>query len=521
MSVYSPSDGRTSRNPFSQWCSCEPALQHGTRHCVEISDDVVPRLASGGDDLVWETASIFAAWPSLPSEKGSMHRKKYRNRRPSNKVFVRPVTNPDTAGIDVSPYCMYVAVPPDRDPEPIRKFNAFTTDLRAIGQWLKACRVRSVAMESTGVYWIPLYQILTDEGFDVCLVNARHYKNVPGRKTDVCDAAWLQYLHSVGLLLASFRPTQEICAIRSIARYRETLIRQAAEQVQRMQKALDEMNLHLHHVIDDLTGKTGLAIVNAILQGERDPHVLARLREKNVKAKAQTIEKALEGDYRTEHVFVLGQAFETWKHFGDQIAKCDHQMERMTQALGAIVDTAGYTPLKRPSKNQPQGDWGRLLYGSFGVDLTAVPSINVATVLVLFTEIGTDWSRFPTASQFASWLTACPDNDTSGEKVLRRKTRRSSQRVKRALRLAAQSLRHNKTALGEKYRRLRAHLGTPKALTAMAHALARILWYMVTHKTPYDESIFAENERKYQERRRKRLLKEARSLGLQLTEVNI
>jgi len=448
-----------------------------------------------------------------------MSKKKYRNRRSSNKVFVRPVTNPDTAGIDVSPYWMYVAVPPDRDPEPVRKFSAFTTDLKAIAKWLKACRIRSVAMESTGVYWIPLYQILSDAGFDVCLVNARHSKNVPGRKTDVCDAAWLQYLHSVGLLMASFRPVQEICAIRSIARYRETLISQAAVQVQRMQKALDEMNLHLHHVIDDLTGKTGLAIVNAILKGERDPRVLASMRDKNIKATRQTIEKALEGDYRPEHLFVLGQALETWKHFGEQIAKCDREMERQTTALGSQVDTSGYVLLKRPSKNQPEGDWGRLLYGAFGVDLTAVPAINVATVLTLFTELGTDWSRFPSASRFASWLTACPDNETSGGKVLKRHTRRSSQRIKRALRIAAQSLWRSKSALGDKFRRLRAHLGTPAALTAMAHALARILWYMVTHKTPYSESIFALNEAKYQEKRRKRMIKEALTMGLQLVEV--
>ena len=450
-----------------------------------------------------------------------MSKKKYRNRRHSSKVHVRPICNPDTAGIDISPYCMHVAVPPDRDPEPVRRFDAFTRDLRAIVDWLKACGIRSVAMESTGVYWIPLYQLLSDEGFELCLVNARHYKNVPGRKTDVCDAAWLQYLHSVGLLKASFRPAQEICAIRAIARHREGLIRQAAEQVQRMQKALDEMNLHLHHVIDDLTGKTGLAIVTAILEGERDPRILAKLRARNIKATPQTIQKALEGDYRPEHLFVLRQALESWRHFGDQINRCDQEMERGTAALESTVDTTGYRPPKAgKSKNQPAGDWERLLYRSFGVDLTAVPALSVATAQVLFTEIGTDWSRFPTVSQFASWLTACPDNDTSGEKVLRRRTRRSSQRVKRALRLAAMSLRKSKTALGEKYRRLRAHLGTPKALTAMAHALARIVWYMVTHKTPYDESIFVENERKYQERRRKRLLKEARLMGFQLVEVS-
>lgn len=449
-----------------------------------------------------------------------MTQRQYRRKHRQSKMSSRPICHPDSAGIDISPYCMYVAVPPDRSPEPVRRFSAFTTDLRAIVDWLRACGITTVAMESTGVYWIPLYQMLSDAGLEVYLVNARHVKNVPGRKSDVTDAEWLQYLHSVGLLRASFRPPQVICAIRSLSRHRESLLKQAGQQVQYMQKALDEMNLHLHHVIDDLTGKTGLAIVQAMLDGQRDPKQLAQLRDYRIKAQPETIVKALEGDYREEHLFVLRQALQTWRHLQTQLSECDREMERLTNRLEAKVDDSAYpkSTKRGVSKNQPEGDWHRILYHSFGADLTTVPGIQVSTGHTLLVEIGTDWSAFPTAGHFASWLTLCPDNDTSGEKVLRRRTRRAQQRVKLILRMAARSLHKSQTALGAKYRRLRTRLGAPKAITAMAHQLARILWHLVTHQVSYDESVFADIELKHQQRRRKRLLAEARALGLQFVE---
>lgn len=418
---------------------------------------------------------------------------------------------------------MYVAVGRDRDPDNVRRFGAFTSDLKAIVAWLKACGIRSVAMESTGVYWIPLYQILAENGFEVCLVNARHVKNVPGRKTDICDAEWLQYLHSVGLLKASFRPPQDICALRSIARHRDSLLKESATHIQHMQKALDQMNVQLHRVIDDITGKTGLAIIEAILAGQRDSHQLARLRNWRIKADESTIARALEGDYRREHLFVLGQALAAWKYTHQQIEECDRELEELTGKLEFKIDIndlpCGQKQKRTSSKNQPQGDWQRLLHQAFGVDLTAVPAIEVATTQTLLVEIGTDWSRFPTASQFASWLTLCPDNETSGDKVLRRKTRRAQQRVKRILRMAAQSLHRSQSLLGAKYRRLRARLGAPKAITAMAHQLARILWHLVTYKVPYDETLFAKAELDYQNRRRKRLQADARAMGLQLVPI--
>jgi transposase len=448
--------------------------------------------------------------------------RQYGTARRQRKVENRPVCHPDSAGIDVSPYCMHVAVPPERDPEPLRRFGAFTSDLCGIVDWLKQCGIRSVAMESTGVYWIPLHQMLADAGLEVCLVNARHFKNVPGRKTDLKDAQWLQYLHSVGLLRGSFRPPQQICAIRSIARHRESLLKQAARQVQHMQKALDEMNVHLHHVIDDLTGKTGMAIVEAILQGERHPQRLAQLRHYRVQADADTIAKALEGDYRPEQLFILHQSVQTWRHLKNQITACDQELERMTSQLEAKMEESAYRPSKKrtSSKNQLEGDWHRILCRSFGVDLTSLPGIQVSTGHLLLTELGTDWKAFPSAGHFASWLTLCPDNETSGEKVLRRRTRRAQQRIKMILRMAAASLHQSHSALGVKYRRLRTRLGAPKAITAMAHQLARILWHMVTHQVTYDDSLFAANELRYQQRRRKRLQAEASAMGFQLVPLS-
>lgn len=233
------------------------------------------------------------------------------------------LVNPDAAGVDIHPTSIFIAVPPGRDSSTVRQFETFTTDLLAAADWLTKCGIRTVAMESTGVYWIPFYQLLSDRGFEVCLVNARHAKNVPGRKTDVSDCQWLQYLHSVGLLRGSFRPPQEICAMRAISRHRDNLLKMGAVHTQHMQKALDQMNLHLHHVIDDITGVTGLAIIEAILAGERDAARLAKLRDRRIEASEETIMKALEGDYRREHLFVLRQSFDSWKGVKRQIAECD------------------------------------------------------------------------------------------------------------------------------------------------------------------------------------------------------
>jgi len=447
---------------------------------------------------------------------------------------------PDAAGIDVGANEIWIAVAPDRTEEPIRRFGAFTGELKAIAQWLRDCGIVTVAMESTGVYWIPLYQLLADAGLKVCLVNARHVKNVPGRKSDVRDCQWLQYLHSVGLLRASYRPDQAICAARSIYRYRQNLLTQAAQHVQHMQAALDQMNIKLHHVIDDVTGMTGLAIVEAILNGERDARQLAKHRDPRIKASAATIVKALEGDWRSEHLFVLRVAWENWQQAQQQIQKCDQQLLQYTRQLEACTivakpiktvrlsaELAGSQPIpawskrrrKKTSKNEPPGPWREELSRFFGVDLTAIPSVSVLTGITLMTELGNDLGAFKTAHHFSSWLCLCPDNETSASKVLRRATRRSQNRVRQALRMAASTLHHDKSYLGDKYRRLRAKLGAPKAITAMAHQLARVIWHLIVHRVPFDLTIFAAHENANQTRRLKRLSSAARQMGYQLTPI--
>src|SRR5215469_14916351 len=455
---------------------------------------------------------------------------------------IKPIgeREPDSAGIDLGANEIWVAVPADRDQKAVRQFGAFTRDLLAIVQWLVQLGVRSVAMESTGVYWIPLYQLLEEAGLKVCLVNARHVKNVPGRKSDVRDCQWLQYLHSVGLLSGSFRPAQAICASRSIYRYRQNLLSMAAQQVQHMQAALDQMNIKLHHVIDDLSGVTGQGIIAAILSGQRDPVQLAQLRDKRIKAPEAAIAKALEGDWRKEHLFVLAKAWAQYQELQKQIQDCDQELWSYTRKLEACTQVIkpakvmrlkpqlmGVEPLSKPpiqkrlrrktSKNQPEGPWQQELERFFGVDLTAIPGISVLTGLTLMTELGNDLGAFKTEHHFASWLCLCPDNETSAGKVLRRRTRRSQNRVRQALRMAASSLHHDKSYFGDKYRRLRARLGAPKAITAMAHQLARILWTLITRQLPFDPSVFAYHEKAHQQRRLKHLAASARQMGYHLT----
>src|SRR5262249_9337325 len=336
-------------------------------------------------------------------------------RRSKVKIAVMThVTEANAAGIDVGSTEMYVAVPPDRDAQSVRHFATFTSDLIRLAEWLKQCGITSVAMESTSVFWIPLFQILEDRGFRVCLVNARHVKNVPGRKTDVADCQWLQYLHSVGLLRASHRPKQAICAIRSVWRHREGRIQMAALRPQHIQKALDQMNIQLHHVTSDITGVTGLAIIDAILDGERDSHKLARLRDRRIKASEQTVAEALVGDYRAEHLFVLRQSLKAYRQYQQWIVDCDREIEKQLKQLEGKNDTVqqalgGPKEIRRkPQGNEVHFDLRSQLYRVFGVDLTEVPGISSLTAHVLLTEVGPDLSRFPSAAAFASWLGLCP-----------------------------------------------------------------------------------------------------------------
>ena len=431
---------------------------------------------------------------------------------------------PNAAGVDIGATEIYVAVPSDRDTQPVRCFSTFTDDLNCLVDWLHTCGVDSVAMESTSVFWIPLFQILEDRGFRVCLVNARHVKNVPGRKTDVSDCQWLQYLHSVGLLRASHRPPQTICAVRSICRHRESLVQMATVHIQHMQKALDQMNIQLHHVISDITGATGLAIIDAILDGERDTEKLATRRDGRIAASKETIARALVGDYRPEHLFTLRQSLEAYRQYQQWIAACDEEIERQMQALpGNLANDQ--KPLSKPKdrhkprRNELRFDLRGHLYRIFGVDLTEVPGISGLTAYSLLTEVGSDLSKFPNGAAFASWLGLCPDNRISGGKILSVATRKVKNRVAIALRMAAQSLHRSQSYLGQYFRRMRTRLGTPAAITAVAHKLARILYHLITTRQRYQDGMFAEMEERARNRQFRRLAKQAANFGFQLAPI--
>jgi transposase len=443
-------------------------------------------------------------------------------RRPKKKVQTQPVIfQPDSAGIDIGATELLVAVPPDRAEESVRAFGTFTEDLHALADWLAQCGIKTVAMESTGVYWIPVFQILETRGFAVCLVNARHVKNVPGRKSDVLDCQWLQYLHAVGLLRGSFRPPDQVCVLRTYLRHRDMLVKSAARHVQHMQKALTQMNLHLHHVISDLTGLTGLAIVDAILAGERNPQTLAALRDRRIKASEATIAKALVGDYRPEHLFTLKQALAIYRHYQTQVQECDREIERHLATFESKTSEPAPAPVgrqrKKPERNQPQFDLRSHLHRILGVDLTALPGLSTINVHTVFSEVGGNLAKFPTSKHFSSWLGLCPDHRISGGKVLSAHTRTVKSRAAYALRMAAYSAGRSYSAIGDYFRRMRARLGTPKAITATAHKLARIIYHLLTTGTPYDDTIFARNEALYQQRHEANLRKQARELGFILT----
>jgi transposase len=450
-----------------------------------------------------------------------------RRQRRTTRAVTTPVLHPHAAGIDIGATELYVCVPLDRDPQPIRRFGTFTEDLRAVATWLTQCGVTTVAMESTGVYWIPLYQILETRGVAVCLVNARHVKNVPGRKTDVQDCQWLQYLHAVGLLRASFRPPETVCAVRSLLRHRDSLVQLAATHTQHLQKALTQMNLQIHHVLSDITGVTGLAILDAILAGERDPQVLAGHRDRRIKASSETIAKALVGDYRSEHLFTLRQSLVSYRHYQQLIGACDAEVRTHLGTFASQIDPAvsplppstGSRRTPRSTPSTPRFDLRTELYRILGTDLTQVPGLQTPTVHAIFSELGADLSAFPSGAHFASWLGLCPDNRISGGKVLSVKTRHVKHRVAYALRLAAQSLSRSQSVLGGFFRRMRAKLGAPKAITATAHKLARIVYHLLTTRQPYEESRLAAAEADHRRRTESRLRAQARVLGFQLVPV--
>lgn len=427
------------------------------------------------------------------------------------------VTYPHAAGVDIGAASHYVAVPPDRDDEPVREFPSFTEDLEKLADWLTACGVDTVAMESTGVYWIPLYNLLESRGFVVYLVNARHVKSVSGRKSDVLDCQWLQQLMTFGLLQGAFRPHGDFCALRTVARQRAMLLSYQARHVQHMQKALTQMNLQLTEVISDVVGETGQKIIRAIVAGERDGATLAKLRNVRIKASEDEIAKALRGTWRDEHLFALKQALALYDAYAEQLAECDRQLETMLADLARHEGEPG--PSKRrggKAKNAPRFDLRTHLFHLCGVDLTRIDGIDVTTAFKVLAEIGGDLSRFKSAKHFASWLGLCPGTKITGGKVLSGATKRTANRAAQALRLAAANLWWSQSALGAYYRRLCARMDKPRAITACAHKLARLIYALLTQGEEYVDQGQAYYEERYRERVVRHLTKKAKQLGFEL-----
>jgi transposase len=455
-----------------------------------------------------------------------MTKRKQESSKEATPLEVLKQLNLNAAGLDIGAEEIYVCVPVDRDEQPVRVFPTFTADLYALADWLAACRIDTVAMESTGVYWIPAYEILDARGFQLHLVNARQLKNVPGRKTDVLDCQWIQQLHTYGLLRGSFRPPEDICALRALARHRDNLIRYRSNHIQHMQKALQLMNLKLTQVVSDITGVTGMRIIRAIVAGERNPQTLACMRQAGCAKSQAEIAKALHGNYKTEHLFVLKQALAQYDFYQQQIEECDAEMEAMYAALppsepGNLASPPPKPTQRKPRKNQAHFDLATSLYRMVGVDLTAIDGLDALTVQTILTEIGTDMSCWPTVKHFSSWLCLSPYNDISGGKVLRSRTKKTKNRANTAFRLAAQSLSRSQSALGAFYRRMRAKHGPAKANMATAHRLARIVYHMLKHRDAYADPGEAAYIQQHRDRTIRNLKRRANLLGLQLVPAHV
>jgi transposase len=443
---------------------------------------------------------------------------------PQPKWAELPRINPNAAGLDIHEAEIWACVPCDRTEEPIRCFGTCTPDLNALADWLQACGIKTVAMESTGVYWIPIYEILEQRRVEVHVVNARHVKNVAARKDDICDAQWIQTLHSYGLLGSSFLPDATWRPLRAYWRHRMSLVEHRAPHIQHMQKALQQMNVKLTQVLSDITGATGMQIIRAIVAGERNPVTLAQFRDRRCKHSTENIAKALTGNYRAEHVFTLKQALVLYDAYTVQIAECDAEMERqyakMQDAPGPDGDPLpplGPRPNKNSHcKNAPAFDVRTQLYRLIGVDLVAITGLEENTVQTILTETGTDMSRWRTCKHFGSWLGLAPRNDISGGKVLRSRTGKQHNRASQAFRMAAQAVMRSNTAIGAYYRRLAARIGTEQAIVATAYKIARIFYTMLTKRTAFQEMGADEYERRYRARVIASLTKRTHALGYRL-----
>ena len=469
--------------------------------------------------------------------RGRLNRKQRREleRRLTAEDPGLEIVHRNVAGVDVGNESHFVAVPPGRDPQPVQEYGSWTADLERMAGWLKSCGIETVVMQSTGVYWVPLYDLLEARGFKICLANARHTKNLPGRKSDVQESQWLMKLHTYGLLRGSFHPPDEIRALRSLWRLRDRHVKEAARTVQHMQKALITMNVQLSNAISDITGVTGQAIVRATVKGERDPWKLAKFRDWRVKASEEEIARSLEGNWRDDMLFELGQALDAYDFIQKQIAQCDQRLKTLLEALPvrsapigeteADTDAGGAGEVKPPKKprqqkqkNTPAFDLQKELTRICGVDLTRIDGIDVMTVQTFVAEVGVDISRWPTENHFASWLTLTPNRDISGGKVVKQEPRKSKNRVAAMLRTAATSLLRSDSYLGAKYRSLRTRLGAPKAIKAMARHLACLIYRMLKYGQAYVDQGTQSFQQKRAHRELSSLQRKAAVLGYQLVQ---
>ncbi len=472
---------------------------------------------------------------SIPSSRGPKTSRQSKCKKQAWKVV-----HPHAAGIDIGATEHYVAVPPDAvaaGESTVRSFGCFTQDLDALVEWLKACGVDTVAMESTGVYWIVPFQKLEAAGLEVVLVNAHTLKHVPGRKTDVQDCQWIQQLHTYGLLRASFRPDELTCRLRTLVRHRANTVSSGAEYILQMQKALTQMNVQLHHVVSHLTGETGLRILRAILNGQRDPLILVELRDPQItRSTKEEMRKALVGDWRPELLFVLKQSLRGWEFCQEQMRECDGQIEQLLKEMPSAV--AAKTPAARPQpdplastnprpkgkqsrkRNDPEKDLGPELARICGVDLTAAHGLRLLTVLTLVSEIGVDVSKWRSAKAFVSWLGLCPNNKISGGRILSSRTRKVINRAANAMRMAAVGVGDTDTWLGSFHRRMRAKLGPAAATTATARKIGTVVYHLLKHQEPFIDRDLMAYEAKVYRHKLARIKKQAAALGYALVKTD-
>jgi len=431
--------------------------------------------------------------------------------------------NPNAAGVDIGAVEIVGCVAGDETTQIVKAFGNYTVDLQAIGRWMKEHNIRTIAMESTGVYWIPLFEEMERQGFECLLISSRSLRRVSGRKSDIADAQWIQTLHSYGLLESSFRPQAELVALRTMLRHRGQLLEHRSPHIQQMQKALLQMNVQLSQALSDVTGETGQAIIRTIVAGERDALKLAAFRDRNCKKSAEEIGKALTGTWREEHLFIVKQSLELYDFYTKQVEDCDAEIDRIYAMTRVDWEGGALKPLPQKkrnshSKNAPQNreEIRKHLKRISGVDLSVVDGFGVSLAQTVIMEVGTDMGKFPSEKHFCSWLGLAPKHEISGAKVLKNKTMKTKNRAGQAFRMAAQSVKRADCVFGSLYRRLKSRLDKAQATVATAHAIARVVYRMLKYKVEYEKISVEEYEKKYQEAQIKYMKKKAEKFGFQL-----